>query len=135
MMMMGMEDDEADHDQGEIALGGGGNGDGVVEAHDGIGHDDGPDRGPDIVVRLDVGVLLLLDHQLDADPQQQRAADQLQIGYAQQQADHGAEDDAQHDGAGAAEEDRRPAVFVRQILAGHGDDHGVVAREDEGIPR
>src|SRR5204863_5971962 len=79
----GNGDDEAENDQGEIALGGGGDGDGVVETHDGIGDDDRPDRRPDILMRLDVGGLLLLDHQLDADPQQQHAPDQLQLGHAQ----------------------------------------------------
>src|SRR6185369_7274828 len=124
----GDRDDETDHDQREVALGGGGDGNRIVEAHHGIGHDDGPDRGPDVGVRLDVGPLLLLDDELDADPQQQRAAHQLEVGHAQQHADHGAEHDAQDDGAGAAEDDGRTLVLVRQVVAGHGDDHGVVAR-------
>ena len=77
----GDRDHQADHDQGEVAPGRGGDGDGVVEAHHRVGDDDGPDRGPDVVVRLDVGAFLLLDHQLDADPEQQRAAHQLEVGH------------------------------------------------------
>ena len=40
---------------------------------------------PKLLVRLDVAALFLVAHQLDADPQQQEAADQLEVRHIEQQ--------------------------------------------------
>src|SRR5471030_1347220 len=130
----GDDDRHADHQshahQEEVALGGGGDGDRIVEAHHRVGEGDAPDRGPQLLMRLDLTAFLLVADQLDADPQQQQAAHQLEVRHVEQHAQHGAEDDQQHDRTRAAEHDRGPAVLLGEIARRHGDHHGVVARQD-----
>ena len=76
--------------------------------------------------------LLVALQQLDADPQQQQAADQLQVADLQQLIDDQHEDDAQHDGARAAEQDGRLLLLaLGERAAGQRDDHGVVAGEHD----
>src|SRR5690606_28091473 len=74
------EDDQANLMAGVGVLGGAGNGNDVVQAHDEIGHDDRLDRGKDRGAAGDLVVGALLgQQQLDADPQQQQRADDLEI--------------------------------------------------------
>ena len=125
-------DDEAQYHQRRVALGGGCDGDGIVEAHHGIGDDDGADGRAQGGGRLDAVLALFLAlHQLDADPQQQNAAHELQEGDGQQQVDDQDEDDSQQDRAAAADQDGRPLVPLFQIAARQRDDQRVVARQDD----
>ena len=71
-------------------------------------------------------VRLVLDEQLDRDPQQQKPAHQPQPGQLEHVLqDHG-EEDAQHDRRAGAEQNAPKPLAGRQSPAGQGDDDGVV---------
>src|ERR1700730_4679832 len=94
----GNADEQPENDQRRAALGGRRHAHDVVEAHDQIGDDDGPHRSNQAVTGLDVVLAtLLLGDQLDADPQQQRTADQLEVGIRQQAHREESQYDPQHD--------------------------------------
>jgi hypothetical protein len=59
-------------------------------------------------------LLVLALEQADADPQQQRRADQLQVRQRQQVDREEGQDHAQHDRADAAEDDRLLLLLRRQ---------------------
>src|SRR5690606_37659107 len=77
---------------------------------------------------------ILRQHQLHGDPQQQNAADDLEVRYAQQEYDEDGENDAQDDGGAGTTDDAPLALPVRQGPAGQGDDHGVVAAQQNVDP-
>ena len=125
-------DQQAEHDQGDVAVGGGGDGDGVVQAHHRVGDDDGANGAPQGARGLDAVLALRLAlHQLDADPQQQQAADQLEVADLEQLIDDQHEDDTQDDGAGAADQDGRLLMALLEVAAGQCDDQRVVAGEHD----
>src|SRR5215207_3341283 len=139
----GPEDDqryrrrEADHEQPEVDLpadpGSADQCDHVVERHDGVGHDNDPDRLPRALAGLDL-LLPFLDlvvEELPGDPDEQETTDDLQEGDLQKQGDDGREDESQYDRPGGAPDDRLPALGAVEAAGGHGDDHGVVAGKDE----
>ena len=74
--------------------------------------------------------------------EQRQAADDLEIGQQHQRCDHAGEDDAQQDRDAGAQYHAPEPLPAWQAAAGHGNDHGVVAREqnvdphdlDEGNP-
>ena len=88
---------------------------------------------PQLVAAFDAGVrLLVLRHQqLDADPQQQQRADDLQEGNGQQRQRKEDQHDAQHDRARGAPQDALRALLRRQLAAGQRDDDRVVAAEQD----
>src|SRR6185312_7356838 len=88
-------DHEAHAHQEEVAFRRGRDGNRIVEAHDGIGERDAPDRGPQSFMRFDLAALFLVTDQLDADPQQQEAAHQLEIRHVEQVAQQAAKQDQQ----------------------------------------
>ena len=75
--------------------------------------------------------VVLLGDELDADPHQQQAADDLQIRELQQADGEEREDDAQHDRADRAPEHAPAPLMGRQVAAGERDDHRVVARQQD----
>lgn len=106
--------------------------DDVVEAHHRVGDDDGADRAPEVAGALDAAAVLVLRHdQLDADPQQQQAADQLQVGEGHQLDDEDREDDPEDDRTGGSREDRLVAILLRQIARSQRDHDRIVAGEDD----
>ena len=108
-----------------------GDGDDVVHAHHEVGHDHGLDGTPELVAALDIGVAVFVfwHQQLDADPEQQQRADDLEERNRQQLQCEKDQDDAQHDGAGCAPQDALRALLGRQLAAGQRDHHRVVTAE------
>ena len=90
-------------------------------------------RRPELVGAFDgaVGVLLFRHQQLDADPQQQQCPDDLEVGNRQQGKREEDQDDAQDDGTRRPPEDAEPALGRIEPPAGEGDDHRVVAAEQD----
>src|SRR5215831_862372 len=77
----GNADDKSEHDEREAAFRRCRNCHDVVEAHDQVGDDDGPDRAHQAVARLHLVIaVVFLGDQLDADPQQQCPAYELEVG-------------------------------------------------------
>ena len=101
-MLIGQAEDQQHH----AALRRGGHGDHVVQAHHQVGNQDGAHRGHQAAVGLALAVaLFLVAQQLHADPQQQQAADDLQVRQREQLGrDHG-QHDPQHHGGARAEQD------------------------------
>src|ERR1700682_1820292 len=125
-------DDQSENDQRNVALGGSGDAHDVVEAHDQIGDDDGPNGGKQPVAGLDVVFAALpLGDQLYADPQQQRAADQLEVGIPKQVHREKSQHNAQDDRPEYATEDAVLALPPRQIAASECDHHRVVPRQQD----
>src|SRR5690606_21705314 len=133
----GHADHQAEHHQADLVtlmriLGRARDGNDVVQTHDEVCDDDGLDRRGDgrtagyLVVALVFG-----DEQLDADPEQQQGADHLEEGDGEQGQGEGDEDDAQDDGARRAPQYALHAVFGRQVEASQGDDHGVIAIQQD----
>jgi len=105
--------------------------DDIVQAHDEVGDQDRLDRRHQVLVRLDVGVVVLGNEELDADPEEQQAADQLEPGQREQRHGEQREDDSQDDRRARAPENRQLLLSRRQRARGEGDDHRVVARQDD----
>ena len=74
---------------------------------------------------------LVIGEELHRDVEEQRAADELEVGRGEQSRREERAADADEDGAHAADEDGAPPVMRRQVLAGERDEDGVVAGEDE----
>jgi Glycosyl transferases group 1 len=106
-----------------------GNGDDIVETHHHVGDGDDPDRLPQIVDGFDIplAAILLPAKQFDGDPEEQDAADELDIGHGHQLRDHAGKHHPQGDGDQRAEHDAPHALSRRQLAASKSDDHGVVA--------
>jgi hypothetical protein len=76
-------------------MGGGGDGQDVIEAHRYVGHDDDPDRLPHgRAVPHVAGALFLRTDQLDGDPDENQSSDELKKGDPEQEADDGDEHQA-----------------------------------------
>ena len=70
-----------------VAVGRGGDGEHVVEAHDGVGDDDDPDGFAKRSALTDVSFgARLVTHELECDPEEQQAADELEERNPQQTA-------------------------------------------------
>src|SRR5690606_9320133 len=113
-------DEQAEDEQLDTAVRGRGDGDHVVQAHYRVGDDDGADRRKQRAAalhRLPMAAILR-QHQLHGDPQQQNAADDLEVRYAQQEYDEDGENDAQDDGGAGTTDDAPLALPVRQGPAG-----------------
>src|SRR5690606_12005735 len=93
-------------------LRGAGDGDDVVQAHGEVRHDDGADGFPERAAGTDGVGFVVGYEQLDADPEQQQAADGLEEGDVQQGQRKGDERDAQGDGAGGAPQYALHALLV-----------------------
>ncbi len=78
--------------------------------------------------------VLLGPEQLDGDPQQKHAADQLEVGHLHQRRHHAGEHDAQADGDQRSEHDAPDALLGRKLAAGKRNDDGVVARQQNVDP-
>ena len=114
---------------------GGGDGQHVVEAHDDVGDGHSAHRAPEVVAAFDGGLVgLVLDQQLDGDPQQQEATDQSQPGQLEHVGEDDGEEDAQADGRAGAKDDAPEALLGRQPSAGQRDDDGIVAGEQDVDP-
>src|SRR5690606_13422739 len=130
-------DDQAEHNQADLVvcmriLGRAGDGNDVVQAHDEVGDDDGLDRRSDGRTAGDLVVAVVFgNEQLDADPEQQQRADHLEEGNGEQGQGEGDEDDAQDDGACGAPQNALHALFGRQVAASQGDDHCVIATQQD----
>ena len=104
----------------------------VVDAHAQIRHDDDPERLPDAAAFLAVALLLgAFGEQLDGDPDDHRAADQLDEGHVQQLRHQEGADHPDDDRAAGTQNDPHLAVFALKVLDRHGDDHGVVAGQHQ----
>src|SRR5574343_2049526 len=128
-------DGQAQDQQRHAALGGSGHGDHVVQAHHQVGDQDGADGDPQAGLFTAFAFFLFVTaEQLGADPQQQQAADDLQVGQRQQLgSDHG-HHDPQHHGGARAEQDGFFLLVFRQRAGGQRDHHRVVTREDDVDP-
>ena len=104
----------------------------VVEAHHQVGHDHRPDGGQQAVACLDVRLAaIVLGNQLDADPEQQRGADELKERELQELDGEKRQHDPQDDRAHHAPEDPEHAHPAREIAARERDHHRVVAGEQD----
>src|SRR5690606_27892485 len=126
------EDHQADLMVGMSPLRRPGDGDDVVQAHDEVRDDDRLDSRQD----RDVAGNLVMpaffgQQQLDADPQQQQRADDLQEGNAEQRQGEGDQRHPQYDGPGRPPQDALHALGARQVAAGQGDDDGVVSAQQD----
>src|SRR5690606_4971859 len=109
-----------------------GNGDDVVQAHNQVGNEDGLHGTPDGAAALHVAMCVFFgNEQLDADPQQQHAADDLQEGDVQQHQCEGDQDHAQADGAGSTPQNALHALLGCQVAAGQRDDDGIIATQQD----
>src|SRR5690606_14228166 len=109
-------------------LGRPGNGNDVVQTHSKVSdddrlhcrHDGGPAR--------DIAMFVFLGRQqFNADPDQQNAAHHFQEGDVQQDQRKGNQQYAQDDGASSSPQYALHSLPVRQVPAGQGNDHSVVA--------
>jgi hypothetical protein len=122
-------DQQPEEQHAVMPLGGARHAEHVVQAHDDVRDDDGPHRFPEIARALEIAVAILGKEQLDADPDEQNAADQLDVGHRHQGSGERGEQRHQHDDA-AGTDDEGPALVLRiERAAGERDDDGVVAAQ------
>ena len=125
-------DQQAQHQQRQIAFGRRRHRQNVVQTHHQIGNQDGADGRSHAVdlLALTVSVVLGLE-QIDANVDQQNRADQLQVGQGQQLDRHNGQHNPHHDGRSTAPENGFIALLWLECSRCHGDNHGVVTREDD----
>ena len=123
---------EAEEQEEQVAVRRAADGKHVVQGHGDVGNDDDLDRLPDgRCLALMTVLRRALDEQLHGDPEDQNAADELHIAQDKQLRDEEGEHHAQKHRGGRAEQDALLPLFVGKRADGHGNDHGVVAGEDE----
>ena len=83
-----------------------------------------------IAAVVDAPVAVVGD-ELDGDEDERGAADELDVRRGEQPGRKERADDAHEDGAEAADDDGLAAHLMRQVLAGQGDEDGVVAGEQQ----
>ncbi len=86
---------------------------------------------PALAAAMAVRLFLLGEQQLDADPQQQRGADQLEVGQAQQLDRDDRQHDPHRDGRAAAPQHRLLLLLGRQRARGQRDHDRVVAGQHD----
>ena len=79
---------------------------------------------------LDAPVAVIGD-ELDGNDDECSAADELDVRRGEQPCRKERADDAHEDGAEAADDDGLAAHLMRQVLAGQGDEDGVIAGEQQ----
>src|SRR2546430_5058468 len=123
---------DAEHDEREVAAGGGGDGQHVVEAHRHVGHDDDPDRVPErgAVLGVTAGDVFGVD-QLHRDPDEERAAHELHERHTQQEAHDADEEETEDDGAAGTPDLAEDSLAPGQGPHGQRDDQRVVARQEQ----
>ena len=124
-------DEEAEDDEQEAAVRRARNGQHVINAHRGIGDDDGLDRAHEAVRRRNMLLFLLRHEQLHGNRQENQTADCLQVRDGQKPHGHERHDEADDDGTGRANEDGLLAQVLRQLIRRHRDDDGIVAAEQQ----
>ena len=113
-------------------MGRGGDGQHVVQAHDRVGDDDDPDGFPERASLPDVAFGAgLLANELEGDPEERQAADELEERDPQQERRDRDERQPQADRARGAPEAPPELLALRQRPDRQRDDEGVVARERE----
>src|SRR5882762_2390364 len=128
-------DQQPEHEQHDAALGDRGYRDDIVQAHHEVRDQDGFDRRQQVGARLDsVAAVVLGNQQLHRDPEQQRAADELEVGKLQQLDRDDGEHDAQHHRRCGSPDDRLLLLVRRQGARRQSDHDGVVAGQDDVDP-
>ena len=123
---------EAKQDQPRVALGRGGDGQHVVQAHHKVGDGDGPYGAPQGLGGLDVLFLVVaFDRELDRDDEQQDAACERQPGQLHDRLEHHGEGQPQAEGCNDAERDAHLALPFGERAARQCNDDSVVAREQD----
>ena len=133
-MIMGMLMARPRISSGKLAIGGGGDRDDVVEAHDDVGDHDDADRVPQAGAGGDVVALVVGHQKLGGDHDQRKAADQLQIGQHHQRRDDAGEGDQQHHGDAGADHHAPQPLPRREAATGHRDHQRVVAGQQHVDP-
>ena len=124
--------DQAEHNQQHAAFRRAGNADNVVEAHHQIGDDDRAYRDHQPVGGLHImTITVFVGDELDPNPDQQHAPDQIEVGKFQQADGEERQDDPQYNGARSAPEDAPTPLALRQVAARKRDDHRVVAGQQD----
>jgi len=128
----GNADQQAEDDQRRIALCRCRDGNRIVQAHHGVGDDDGPDRAPKRTGGLDITTVAVVSlDEFPANPEQEKTADQLEIGDLHKLIDDQNEDHPEQDGAAGADHDGRELVLLLEIAAGQRDNERVVAGKND----
>jgi hypothetical protein len=83
-IMSGMLRGKAYAENEVVAVGDGGDGQGVVEAHDDVGDNDGFYGRPHRVGGVDVFAVVVFDKEFGGDPDEQQAAEELEVGDLKQ---------------------------------------------------
>lgn len=94
--------EHAEHEQAPMVIGDADDAQDVIEAHEGVGHDDGPHSRPERVLGFDVDVFFLVvgADELDADEDQQDGSDGLQEGNLEEPGHDKGHDETHTDGPG-----------------------------------
>src|SRR5262252_3496762 len=124
----GQRERDAEHHEHEIALGGGGHAEDIVEAHGHVGHDDDPNGLPE--GRPLAGLAMLAGarlHEADGNPDESEAAQKLEERNAQEIAHDGDERHAEAHRSRRAPEPPEELLARGQPAHGKGDHEGVVA--------
>src|SRR5690606_4453910 len=125
-------DQKPEDDQDEASVSRAGHRQHVVEAHHGVGDDDGADGGPEGGAGLNrVMISLFLHEQSVGDPDEEYAADQQKAGNFQDPDDEDRRKGTDGDGPCGSPEDGLFLLFLRQVSGGHSDDDGIVTCQNQ----
>ena len=125
--------EHAEHEQAPMIIGDADDAQDVVQAHEGVGHDDGPHRCPQGILGFDMDIFFLVigADELDADEDQQDGPDSLQERNLEQPGYDEGHDETQTDSPGRPVQNSPLLQMLGQILGCHTDDNGIIPTQSQ----
>ena len=133
----GDADEQAEDDESEVVMGSSGNGQDVVQTHEGVCDDDGFECTPKshgccgVVCMVLFAMGIMGFEEFDGDPDEAKAPDEFESGDGEEPRDDECHDDPDADGAGRSPYDGFFLEVGRKVAGCQCDDDGVVACKDK----
>ena len=127
------DDGDAHHEsedyQKEIAVGGTGDREDIVDGHEEICQNNGFHRHPQIIGCFYMGIFIARCQKVDGNGNQEDAAQHLEIGNGKKPYGHSSQNHAEAYGAYGADEDGFLPLLFRKAVGSHGNDHRIIAAQ------
>ena len=127
------DDGDAHHEsedyQKEIAVGGTGDREDVVDGHEEVRQDNGFHRAPQVIGCFYMGIFISRRHQMDGNGDKEDAAQYLEVGDGEEPYGHEGKGHAESYGTYGADEDGFFPLLSGEAVGGHGNNHRVITAQ------